>query len=94
VAGRGAGLLGLAAELLIHAQAFRKKDAPFVGLIFDRFDFKTGAVMSLSGQGRTSSICISMSLWFWFSSNYLANAWRGAGSYFLVTTFDWHWDRA
>ena len=42
VTGRGAGLLGLPAQLLIHAQALSKKDAPFVRLILDRFDFKTG----------------------------------------------------
>ena len=51
MAGRGAGLLGLAAQLLIHAQALGQKDAPFVSLIFDQFDFKTSAAQQFGVLG-------------------------------------------
>jgi hypothetical protein len=51
VAGRGAGLLGLAAQFLIHAQTLGQKGASFVGLIFDRFDFKTSAARLVHKAG-------------------------------------------
>jgi hypothetical protein len=43
VASRCAGLLGLAAQLLIHAQALGENDSPFVRLVFNRLNLKTGA---------------------------------------------------
>jgi hypothetical protein len=46
-----AGLLGLAAQFFIHAQTLGQKGAPFVGLIFDRFDFKTSAARLVHKAG-------------------------------------------
>jgi hypothetical protein len=46
-----AGLLGVAAQFFIHAQTLGQKGAPFVGLIFDRFDFKTSAARLVHKAG-------------------------------------------
>ena len=43
VASRCAGLLGLAAQLLVHTQALGENNAPSVRLVFYRFNFKTSA---------------------------------------------------
>src|SRR6516162_7167784 len=43
MAGRRAGLLGLTAQPLVHAQALCEDDAPRIRLVFDRLDRKAGA---------------------------------------------------